>query len=261
MTYSVNSKKWRITGKTINIKSPFNTKLQEHSVLVVSDVSKEQLPQLHVPLHLILHNTTEVISNLTFFTQENFRFSQLQCEEFSPPEMWCYVVGCVDPKMLKGPWPTSFRPSLEYLTLYNKTLPSCHIWASPCPSTLPHVRRCETLALSLNFIFLSLPSSLKVANQSSYLFLFQLLLSSFHVWVTQMILAWCFFWRLWTAVRLVPRSVDDACGSFSATHWSSSSTSRRNCCSRCASSRLSFRICIGCCREWYLSNRTQWSDG
>ena len=72
-----------------------------------------------------------------------------------------------------------------------------------------------------------------------------------------MTLAWCFFWRLWTAARLVPRSVDDACDFFSATHWSLSSTSCRNWCSRSVSSRLSLWICISCCREWYLLDRTQ----
>jgi len=155
---------------------------------------------------------------------------------------------------------TYCRPFLECLTLNNKTLPSCHMVAGACPSTQPRIIRWESLALSWTFTFLSSATWIEICKTNHYIcFLLQLNLSSFCVWVTQMILAWCFFWRLWTAVRLVPRSVDETCGSFSATHWSSSSTSRRNWRSRSASSRLSLRICIVCCREWYLLDRTQCS--
>jgi len=157
---------------------------------------------------------------------------------------------------------TYCRPFLECLTLNNKTLHSCHMVASACPSTQPCIRRCETSALSWNFTFLSSATWIEICKTNHHIrFLFQLHLSSFYVWVTQMILAWCFFCRLWTAVRLVPRSVDETCSSFSAIHWSSSSTSRRKWWNRSASSRLSLRICIGCCREWYLSDRIQCSHG
>lgn len=134
-------------------------------------------------------------------------------------------------------------------------------------TTVSHPRWPESSALSCSISF-SFPNYMASMSQNQALWLLNYhihfppsvhLLSSYMCDSNTYTITWCFFWRLCTAVRLLPRSVDEACGSFSDTHWSSSSTSRRNWCNRSASSRLSLLICIGCCREWYLQNRTQCS--
>lgn len=70
-----------------------------------------------------------------------------------------------------------------------------------------------------------------------------------------MLFTWCFFWRFCTAVKEEPRSWLEARGSFSATHKSSSSISRRSCWRRSASSRFSWRMCTGSCKELYLEGK------
>ena len=171
MTYSINSKKWRITNWQDNQhKIAFSNQASRtffcHSGLVVSDVSKEQPTQLHVPLHLnppqhhwgnlkpdILH--TRKISDSHSCIAKNSVLLRRDA----------MLLGVLIPKCWRVPWPTSFRPLLEYLTPYNKTLPSCHLGASACPSTMPHVRRCESSAPSLEHLFFfPQPHGLKVAK-------------------------------------------------------------------------------------------------
>ena len=263
MTYGVNSKKWRITNWQDNQhKIIISHQASRTFSSVVSDVSKEQLPQLHVPLHLNppQHHWGNLKSDILYTA----KFQILTVALPRIQSSWDVMLCCWVCRTQNAEGSHGRHLSDPCWNIWPYTTRHYHlaIWGQVHAHQRCLMSKDVTLQPSLEPVFFfPHPPSLKVANQSSYLFLFQLLLSSFYVWVKQIILAWCFFWRLWTAVRLVPRSADDACVSFSATHWSSSSTSCRNWCSRSASSRLSLRICIGCCKEWYLSDRTQWKHG
>lgn len=79
----------------------------------------------------------------------------------------------------------------------------------------------------------------------------------YHNYLTnkQYIITACFFMRLWTAVRVLPRSSEAAVGIFSSIQDSSSAISLYNLYITSASLRLSRRMMQGSVRELYLYSR------